>query len=231
MLFRSDRPVRGYDDIEPGDYIVLEVADNGKGISPPDLEKIFEPFYARKVMGRDGTGLGLSVVWGIVKDLGGYIDVRSEEKRGSTFTLYFPATQEAIGGQGPLPAEAWQGRGERLLVVDDLLEQRTLAERMLTRAGYRVSAVPDGEAALAFVREEKVDLLVLDMVMDPGIDGLETYRRILEVNPEQRAVIVSGFSETERVRQLQALGAGPYVRKPYLLEKLAHAVRGELDRP
>jgi DNA-binding NtrC family response regulator len=101
---------------------------------------------------------------------------------------------------------------------------------MLTRLGYRVEAVASGEEAVDHVNRKTADLVVLDMIMDPGIDGLETYRRIRKINPRQRAIIVSGFSQTERVREAQELGAGTFVRKPYVLEKIGLAVRRELDR-
>ncbi len=226
-----DKPIRSYDDIEEGDYIVLQVSDDGKGISPVDLEKIFEPFYTKKVMGRSGTGLGLTVVWGAVKDHNGYIDVRSVEGEGSTFTLYFPVTREGLETrQRPLSPTMYSGRGEFLLVVDDVDAQRKLATVMLGKLGYAVASVSSGEEAVAFVKAKKVDLVVLDMIMDPGMDGLDTYRRIIEINPGQKAVIVSGFSETERVNKAQALGAGTYVRKPYVMEKLGQAIRSELDK-
>jgi PAS domain S-box-containing protein len=226
-----DRPLDGYDDMPVGDYVTLTVSDTGGGISAEDLGKIFEPFYTKKVMGRSGTGLGLAVVWGTVKDHGGYIDVRSREGEGSVFTLYFRVTREAVSaaGEAVLPS-SYAGRGERILVVDDVPEQRELAMSMLERLGYAVFAVESGEAALAWLGEQEADLVVLDMIMDPGMDGLETYRAILAVRSGQRAIIVSGFSETERVRQTQALGAGAYVRKPYILEKIGLAVRRELDR-
>ena len=141
-----DRPIKGYDVIEEGDYVVMTVSDSGKGISPRDREKIFEPFFTRKAMGRSGTGLGLTVVWGTVKDHNGYIDVQSEEGRGCAFTLYFPATQEQMGKGGPsLSVEAYRGSGETILVVDDLKEQRELAMLLLKRLGYDVDAVSSGE--------------------------------------------------------------------------------------
>ena len=226
-----DRPVRGYDTILEGDYVVLTVTDNGKGISPADLGKIFEPFYTKKVMGRSGTGLGLAVVWGTVKDHGGYIDVRSDEGKGSTFTIYFPVTREELTrDQQKISPEQYLGKGESILVVDDVEGQRELAVSMLTRLGYRVDAVSSGEEAVAYLKSNKVDLLVLDMIMEPGIDGLETYQRVLEIHPKQKAVIVSGFSETDRVKKAQSLGAGAYVKKPYVLERLGLAIKRELDR-
>jgi PAS domain S-box-containing protein len=226
-----DRPVQGYDEIREGDYVVLTVTDTGTGIPAEDLPRIFEPFYTKKVMGRSGTGLGLAVVWGTVKDHHGYIQVRSEEGRGSTFSLYFPVTrEEPAEEQAALPASAYRGRGESILVVDDVKGQRDLAVAMLRKLNYAVTTVAGGEEALACLREHPVDLLILDMIMDPGMDGLDTYRGVLEIHPGQKAIIVSGFSETERVNEARALGAGAYVRKPYVLEKLGLAVRNELDR-
>jgi Signal transduction histidine kinase len=227
-----DKPVRGYDEVEEGDYVILTVSDNGMGISARDIEKIFEPFYTKKVMGRSGTGLGLAVVWGTVKDHNGYIDVKSEDGKGSTFTIYLPATREELtrDEQKAAPAQ-YMGRGESILVVDDVIAQREVATSVLTKLGYKVNSVSSGEEAVEYLRTHKVDLIVLDMIMDPGIDGLDTYKMILEINPKQKAIIVSGFSETERVHQAQALGAGAYVKKPYLLERLGMAVRQELAKP
>jgi CheY-like chemotaxis protein len=227
-----DRPVSGYDTIVPGDYVLLRVEDTGHGIAETDLRKIFEPFYTKKVMGRSGTGLGLAVVWGTVADHGGYIDVRSHEGQGSCFSLYFPATAERIeSGEGDEPAERLQGGGESILVVDDVEGQRELARTMLERLGYQVSLAASGEEAVAWMQAgHHADLVVLDMIMDPGMDGLATFQRLREINPAQKAVIVSGYSETERVRTAQELGAGAYVRKPYLFNTLGAAVRAELDR-
>lgn len=122
------------------------------------------------------------------------------------------------------------GRGEFILVVDDVKEQRALATTMLKKLRYRVDSVSSGEDALAYIKVNPVDLLVLDMIMDPGMDGLDTYRRVLEIRPKQKAIIVSGFSDSERVAAAQTLGTGGYVRKPYILEKLGLAVRKELER-
>jgi len=226
-----DRPLPTYEETREGEYAVLIVLDTGNGIPAADIKRIFEPFYTKKVMGRSGTGLGLAVVWGTVKDHHGYIDVRSENGQGSTFTLYFPASREALQEERKsVSREAYQGKGERILVVDDVEGQRTLAMVMLVGLGYEVHAVACGEEAVAYVIENPVDLLVLDMIMDPYIDGLETYKRILNIHPGQKAVIVSGFAEDERVKTAQQLGAGAYIRKPYLQEIMGLAVRRELDR-
>jgi CheY-like chemotaxis protein len=226
-----DKPIQGYDAVREGDYVVLSVSDTGEGIPAADLKRIFEPFYTKKVMGRSGTGLGLAVVWGTIKDHDGYIDVESEEGKGSTFTLYFPVTREdMVCDQKVVLPESYAGRGESILVVDDVKEQRELATSMLTRLGYQVNDVASGEEAIMYLQKRHVDLMVLDMIMDPGIDGLETYERVVGINPKQKAIIVSGFSETSRVKKAQELGAGAYVKKPYVLERIGLAVRNELDR-
>jgi PAS domain S-box-containing protein len=226
-----DKPIHGYDDVLKGDYAVLSVSDTGEGIPAQDIKRIFEPFYTKKVMGRSGTGLGLAVVWGTVKDHGGYIDVQTEEGKGTTFSLYFPVTTEQIAPEGmPVPQSEYMGRGESILIVDDMQEQRELAAKMLIKLNYRVVVAASGEEAVEYLRDHQADMVVLDMIMDPGIDGLDTYRNILEINPLQKAVIVSGFSETERVTEAQRLGAGAYVRKPYVQERLGLGVRKELDR-
>ncbi len=224
-----DTPIKGYDDIEEGDYVVLTVSDNGIGISHEDINRIFEPFYTKKVMGRSGTGLGMAVVWGTVKDHRGYIDIQSAPAQGTTVTIFLPSTKEhRMQASAPETVENLMGDGERILVVDDVKEQREIATGMLTRLGYDVASVSSGEAAVDFLREHRVDLLVLDMIMDPGIDGLETYRRIIHIHPGQRAVITSGFSESDRVQEARKLGAGYYVKKPYRLETIARAVRDVL---
>ena len=226
-----DKPVHGYDHIREGDYVVLSVTDTGEGIPSANLQRIFEPFYTKKVMGRSGTGLGLAVVWGTVKDNQGYINVQSEEGKGSTFTLYFPVTREEISVEAAsVSVSEYMGRGETILVVDDVKEQRDLAEEMLKKLNYKVSSVASGEEAITYIKEHKIDLVVLDMIMYPGMDGLDTYKGVLKIQPKQKAIIVSGFSETKRVDDAHALGAGEYVKKPYLIEKLGLAVRKELDR-
>jgi CheY-like chemotaxis protein len=226
-----DRPIQGYDNIREGDYVVLSVSDTGEGIPASDLNRIFEPFYTKKVMGRSGTGLGLAVVWGTVKDHQGYINVESEEGKGTIFTLYFPVAREDVTVESlSIPVNEYMGKGESILIVDDMKGQRDLAAAMLKKLNYKVTTAASGEDAVEYLKKHKADLLVLDMIMDPGMDGLDTYRSVLRIHPQQKAIIVSGFSESDRVHDAQALGAGAYVRKPYVTEKLGLAVRKELDR-
>ena len=122
------------------------------------------------------------------------------------------------------------GKGEAILVVDDVEEQRNIASGMLKELCYSVASVSSGEEAVEYLKTNKVDLLLLDMIMDPGMDGLDTYKKILELHPGQKALIASGFSETDRVKELQSLGAGAYIRKPFLLEKIGIAVKEELEK-
>jgi signal transduction histidine kinase len=226
-----DKPVHGYDAVNEGDYVVLSVTDTGEGISDSDIKHIFEPFYTKKIMGRSGTGLGLAVVWGTVKDHNGYINVQSEVGRGTTIALYFPVIREEIAiVPTAIPLSDYIGNDESILVIDDIKEQRELAARILGKLNYKVKTVSSGEAAVKCLGTEKADLLVLDMIMDPGMDGLDTYKAIVEIHPRQKAIIVSGFSETDRVKEAKALGAGDYLRKPYVIERLGLAVRKELDR-
>ena len=225
------KPIRGYDEVKEGDYAVLTVSDTGMGIPAENREKIFEPFYTKKTMGRSGTGLGLAIVWGTVKDHNGYIDVQTEVGEGTTFRLYFPvAREELIAQQQKVPIERYMGKGESVLVVDDIAEQREMAENAYADWVIRFMSVSSGEEAVEYLKGNKADILVLDMIMAPGIDGLETYRRVLETNPTQKAILVSGFSETERVRKAQEIGAGAYVKKPYMTEQIGVAIREELSR-
>ena len=226
-----DRSIRGYDDIKEGDYVVLTVSDTGTGISPEDINKIFEPFYTKKKMGRSGTGLGMAVVWGTVKDHNGYIDVQSTEGKRTTFTLYLPITRKKLPeDKSRLAIESYSGNEESILVIDDVEEQRKIASGMLQEIGYSVVSVSSGEEAVEYLKTNKADLLLLDMIMDPGMDGLDTYKKIIEIHPGQKAIIASGFSETDRVKELQNLGAGVYIRKPLLLEKIGLAVKKELEK-
>lgn len=226
-----DQPINGYAAIEEGDYVILRVSDDGVGIPAQDIEMIFEPFYTKKMMGRSGTGLGMAVVWGTVKDHRGYVDVQSKEGEGTEIILYFPlARSDSVRESTRLSMEDYMGRGESILVVDDVEEQRIIATVILEKLGYSVTAVASGEEAIEYMMARSADLLVLDMIMDPGIDGLETYKRILQFQPGQRAIIASGFAESERVKEAQELGARTYVKKPYMIEKIGLAVRMELDQ-
>ena len=211
-----DRTAEGQANARKGDFVVLTVADKGVGITPDDLNRIFEPFYTKKVMGRSGSGLGMAVVWATVQDHEGTIDVTSVEGEGTVFELYFPATrQKPAADEAAVPMDVYMGEGETILVVDDIEEQRTIITQILERLNYRPASVSSGETAVAYIENHPVDLVLLDMIMEPGIDGLDTWRRIIDVRPGQKAVIVSGYSETERVKKAIERGVRQVVKKPY----------------
>ncbi|MDD2463375.1 MAG: response regulator [Desulfobulbus sp.] len=215
--------------VKPGVYVLLEVADSGSGIAKEDLDHIFEPFYTRKVMGRSGTGLGLAVVWNTIQDHQGGIAV-SSSKQGTVFTLYFPATaQEALLMEDDLDNDIRQGNGETVLVVDDEPLQREIATQILDTLGYSSLAIASGEAAVDYLQDHEVDLVLLDMLMGTGINGRETYSRIAHRHPGQKALIVSGFSENEEVREALRLGVSAYLQKPYAISSLSRAVATALQ--
>jgi PAS domain S-box-containing protein len=221
-----DHGIKCYETIPPGDYAVLSVSDTGSGIKAQDLAKIFEPFYTSKAMGRSGTGLGMTVVWNAVKDMGGYIDVKSTEGKGSTFELYFPLSKrQYVPPPQPAPAEDLRGAGEKILVVDDLPEQQKMARAVLERLDYQVATVSSGEEALEYLRENSAALLLLDMNLGTGLDGLDTYREILKLNPRQQVIIVTGYAETERINEVLKLGAALHLQKPYRANNLGQAVK------
>ncbi len=225
-----DAPVQGYyETIEAGLYVVISVSDDGPGISDTDIQKIFSPFYSKKVLGRSGTGLGLAVVWNTVRDHNGYINVESCPK-GTTFSLYFPAEKSPVLNipLDPLP-ETIQGNGERVLVVDDQKNQREIASRLLLRLGYTPFAVSSGEDAIEFLRKNQVDLVLLDMLMDPGMNGYETFRMIQEYIPNQKAVITSGYAPTKDVQRAKKLGISQFVKKPFTLQELGQVLQSELN--
>lgn len=171
--------------------------------------------------------MGLSVVQAIVEDHRGHLDLESEVGKGTTFSVYLPVSREELKEKG---IQGLQGGSEMVLVVDDDRLQREVARELLQTLGYQVEAVASGEEALDYLQNYHVELLILDMIMPGGMDGAETYQRALELRPGQPAIVVSGFAESDRVREAQRLGAGGYLRKPVTLEELARAVREELDR-
>jgi len=225
-----DRSLKGKE-VREGDYAVLQVSDSGVGIPAEDLHRIFEPFFTKKKMGRSGTGLGMAVVWGTVQDHQGYIDVQSVEGRGTDVSVLLPATRkEALKPAPEKTLDAFKGAGQMVLVVDDMKEQREIAATIIEQLGYVARSAESGEQAVELLKHEKADLLILDMIMDPGIDGLETYHQVKRLHPHQKAIITSGYAETERVKIAMRLGVGGYLRKPYTVNNLACAIKSELNR-
>lgn len=223
-------PIKGYDTTISGNYVVMTINDTGVGIPQDKLEKIFEPFYTSKVMGRSGTGLGMTVVWGTVKDHGGYLDVESSPEKGTTISLFLPVEKEEKKAEDEAETETLkQGTGETILLVDDDPEQRSLGEIIMTTVGYKIKTVASGEDAVAFLKENEVDLILLDMIMQPGMDGLDTYKNILTFKPDQKVIIVSGYSETDRIKEALELGVRSYIKKPYSLEEIVSMIHKVLS--
>jgi len=223
-----DKDLSGYEKPKKDNHVVLSVIDDGPGISSEELERIFEPFYTKKVMGRSGTGLGLAVVWNVVQDHDGTIEVTSD-KNGTAFQLFFPLTQDAVPDSDSVtPISTYAGQGETILVVDDAEHQREIACKLLERLGYKTKAASSGEEAVECLKQGSVDLVLLDMIMEPGMNGRETYEQIIALHPAQKAILVSGFAKTDEVKQAQQLGAGQFIKKPYTIEKIGSAIKAEL---
>jgi two-component system, cell cycle sensor histidine kinase and response regulator CckA len=163
-------------------------------------------------------------------DHGGAVLVESDGE-GTSFDLYFPTSTEEIDREKRNEGiDRLKGNGERILVVDDEPQQLDIAARMLKILGYHAACVNSGEKAIDYLRENRVDLVLLDMLMDPGMNGRRTYERIIEIHPNQKAVIASGFSENEDIYQAQQLGARGFIKKPYSIEQLAKTIKEEMSR-
>lgn len=225
----SPMPTR-YGEVRAGSYVVLSVQDSGKGIPANVIEHIFEPFFSKKELGRSGTGLGLVVVLNTVQDHNGGINVISSEK-GSTFDLYFPVSSEKEAVKAPdEDIDQLRGRGQSILVVDDEPRQRDIATQLLESLGYEVASVASGRAALDYLHQKSADLILLDMIMEPDMNGLMTYEEIIKIYPRQHAIIVSGFSENADVKKALQVGVGGLINKPYTGEQLARVVYDELNK-
>lgn len=205
-------------------FVKMTVSDTGMGIPPEVIDRIYEPFYTTKRMGRSGTGLGMAVVWGTVQDHGGFITVQSERGKGTVFDVWFPAVEPGKQKRCEPVSNIAVGDNETILVVDDIAEQREIATAILKDLRYRVHTVNSGEDAIDYLKFHEADLIILDMSMDPGINGLETFRRIREFKPDQRAVIASGFSDHQLVKQALSIGACTYIKKPYTITAISKAV-------
>ena len=217
-------------DIEVGTYVVISVEDTGEGISDSDKEHIFEPFYSKKIMGRSGTGLGLAVAWNTVKDHNGNISVESSDK-GTVFSLYFPSTSEEIPvSSNHIHTENFMGNGEKILVVDDEPLQLDIASQIITSLGYTAVCVSSGEDAIDYLTSHSVQLVLLDMIMDPGMNGRETYAEIIKIHPDQAAIIASGFSKDKDVMKALKLGVKDFINKPYSIAELGKTIQESLRK-
>ena len=216
---------------KPGRYIMLGVSDTGHGMDSKTIAHIFEPFYTTKGPGQ-GTGLGLAMVYGIVKDHDGYITCHSAPAVGTSFKVYLPVIDEpaAMKTEGPTIPQITKGT-ETILVVDDEESIRDVTTNLLGAYGYTVLTAADGEAALEVCRRERsrIDLVVLDLIM-PGMGGLKCLREILEINPGTLVLVASGYAAGGPWREAAEAGAKGYISKPYEIEKIAATIRLVLDQ-
>jgi nitrogen-specific signal transduction histidine kinase/ActR/RegA family two-component response regulator len=215
----------------PGEYVLLSISDTGHGMDQEILEHVFEPFYTTKEVGK-GTGLGLAMVYGIVKNHEGYILCYSEINTGTTFKIYLPAlVQSGEGRQSGKVQEHLKGGDETILLVDDEQYIRELGVELLTDVGYDVLTATDGESALELYREEqkRIDLVILDLVI-PGMGGKKCYEEILKLNQKAKILIVSGYSVNGPGKEALEAGARGFVGKPFDVSHLLHTVRQILDQ-
>lgn len=219
--------------VPPGDYAVIRVSDSGHGIPPERLEKIFEPFFTTKRVG-EGTGLGLSTAYGIVKQSGGYIFVDSTENEGSVFQLYFPITtmEATVDAAAQKPKSMVLRRGEGVvLLVEDEAPVRAFASRALRLRGYTVLEAENAEQALQLLEDLtlKIDLFVTDVVM-PGMDGPSWVRRALEDRPDVRVIFVSGYAEESVTEGQMRIPNSTFLPKPFSLSELTNTVHEQLQQ-
>lgn len=222
-----DPSMPGHEDMIQGEYAVLTVADNGPGVDEKKIRKIFDPFFTTRELGRSGTGLGLTLVRHTVQDHQGFIKA-SSNANGTRFDLFFPALRPDISGTRGYPEDI-RGDDRMVLVVDGLKDQQRIALGLLENLGYRARAVDIGEEALEAIKEASVDLVILDTVMTPLQDCLETCRRIQKIRPGQKIMLAGGYPESDDVPTAQNPGAGSFVKKPYTLLDMGIAVKEELE--
>ena len=213
----------------PGKYVLLSVTDKGQGMDKTTLEHIFDPFYTTKEVGK-GTGLGLAMVYGIVKNHQGHISCSSKPGEGTAFEICLPASEDLPATPDIVTGatEQWGGR-ETILLVDDDDALRALGEATLRMFGYTVLSAQDGESALKIYRErgEQIELVVLDLIM-PGMGGTQCLQKFLEINPQAKVVIASGYSVADQLERAMEIGARAFIKKPYDVQELLHLVRSLL---
>ncbi|HOW43840.1 MAG TPA: response regulator [Candidatus Aminicenantes bacterium] len=224
----SESDARHQPDAKPGWFAVLAVSDTGVGMEPAVKGRIFEPFFTTKEKGK-GTGLGLSMVYGVVKNHGGFVNVYSEPGQGSTFKIYLPLSGKPEAVESA-PERELAGGDEEILVIDDEEAIRQVAADILGSYGYRVSLAADGAEGVALFRKNRrrTQMVLLDMVM-PRQGGRETFLQLQEIDPQVRVLFSTGYSQNEKVNEIMALGVRGFIQKPYQVRDLLAKVREVLD--
>jgi len=216
-------------DPKPGNYVLLTVTDTGIGMSKKTMERIFDPFFTTKEKGR-GTGLGLASAYGIIKSHGGYIDVESKRRQGTTFSVYLPASEKKVRKVVKVAERFTKGTGTVLLVDDEevILE---VGRELLETMGYRVLIAKNGKEAVRVYRknQDDIDIVLLDMVM-PNMGGGEAYDRMKEINPDIKALLSSGFSIDGEASEILERGCNGFIQKPFTMKELSGKIREILDK-
>ena len=224
----KDMSVKPYER-KPGNYVFLTVRDTGLGMDEKTMDRIFDPFFTTKGLAR-GTGLGLASTYGIIKGHGGYIDVHSEEGKGTIFEICLPASEEEIPEEKEISGELLMGK-ETVLLVDDEELVLDAGEQMLRKLGYEVLLAGSGQEALELYKkdQDKIDMVLLDVVM-PGMGGGETYDRIKEINPGIKVLLSSGHSIGGQATEILERGCDGFIQKPFDLEQLSQRIREVLNK-
>ncbi len=219
-----------HSEAKPGKYVLLAVSDTGHGMNRVTIDHIFEPFYTTKELGR-GTGLGLAMVYGIVKQHGGYITCYSEVEHGTTFNVYFPALESEVEPDVEKTSVMPAFGTETILLVDDEELVRDLGARILSKAGYQVLTATNGKEALDLFEKERrqLSLVILDLIM-PVMGGKECIKELLKIDPQAKVLIASGFSADTSTDEILGLGAKEFVTKPFRFKELLRQVRKTLDQ-
>ena len=215
----------------PGEYVRFTVTDNGLGMDEATMKNIFNPFFTTKDIGK-GTGLGLTVVYGIIKNHGGYITCDSKPGQGTTFTIYWPVApdEKMESEQEAARSEAAVQGSELILVVDDEAAVLDTAAELLGDFGYSVIRAGSGEEALGIYKSKgsQIDLIIMDLGM-PGLGGLRTMELLLETDPEVKVVVASGYSSDNQRKEALAAGAAGFVAKPYKINHLVNTIKNVMD--
>jgi two-component system, cell cycle sensor histidine kinase and response regulator CckA len=217
-------------EIAPGEYTAIEVADTGCGMDPTTLVKAFEPFFTTKPVG-EGTGMGLSVVLGVVQSIGGDIQIQSEVGKGTTFTLYLPVVEESPTEASDAESLAQLTGTERILFVDDEQMLIEMGEDMLTSLGYKVTCISNSLEALQFVREKgnDIDVLITDQTM-PGMTGIELAKEVMKIRNGLPIILCTGFSSELNPERAMAIGVDHVVMKPFRINEIGRAIRAVMEK-
>ncbi|MEJ2169846.1 MAG: response regulator, partial [Desulfobacterales bacterium] len=214
--------------VEEGKFVKISVTDNGTGMDEATRQRIFEPFYTTKQIGK-GSGLGLASAYGIIKNHDGIINVYSEPEKGTTFNIYLPASDKQVSRQKESTEEVLNGT-EMILLVDDEDMVVNVGKQILERLGYRVLTAKSGKEAIEIYKEnqDRINMVILDMIM-PEIDGKMAYEKLKQINPDIKVLLSSGYSITGQALEILDQGCNGFIQKPFSVKDLSLKVREILD--